>query len=825
MRGTKFWSVVVGVTLGGCGVNATVSPPVAGDPLMPEGTRLLTELRARTVPAAAQSVQEKCYADEERYLAVADALVTPWRHAWEARDTAAFASLTAPGFEARGLATTLPVASRTVGGVAEHPWAAGTSGTVASWLGQFGTVEDVKLDVFNVRVVGERDASGGYADAELTVRFDVRGLDTEGWRRNDRGELRARAVRQGDAWKLTRIEATSGETLRAEKPLFTDATVALGAENVPVYTRIEAIRRGGYAIALSDYDNDGHADMYVGTWGPGVLLHGRGDGGFEPAPASGLDEETLVKTAMFADFDRDGWDDLFLVRFTPSGDGKEDLAYYRNDGTGKFARVATPFTGRVPAGHAMPAAVADFNNDGALDVYVGYPGSRDFTVLGDAAPGELAVQGLLLNDGKGGFTDTTRMAFAGHQPTTLYAHSVLSADYDQDGDADLVVIDDRGGLSPVYQNQGDGTFAQVAQDIGVGNAGWGMGVATADYDNDGLLDFAMTNVDFVAGHRLRSACDTNYGHHLNYTEQKGLRLFHNLGAGRFEEVTGKAGLAWAGEGSAGAEFVDYDNDGLADLYLANGLWSGTTEDQDLSSWFIRAFADKAGWGEMVALLSYQREKDAELGNWDSTKADLDAHRMESQSPFMRILGLYQGDLRDPAAAGDARPSMGGYQRNRLFRNNGDGTFTDVGYLAGADTENDGYVIAKADLNDDGRVDLVLRNCDPGTTAHTFAPVQVLLNQGDAGNSLVLRLEGTASNPDAIGAQVTAKVGGEVRYSQVIGNNGTAQSEKFVHLGLGSAAKADEVQIRWPSGETQVLRNVGAGSHVIREPSSAVADEG
>jgi hypothetical protein len=636
------------------------------------------------------------------------------------------------------------------------------------------------------------------------------------------------AQQEGGAWKLAGMNVSAADTVRGEKALFADVTAQSLKANVPVYQRIEAIRRGGYALAMGDYDNDGNSDMYVGTWGSGVLLKGAADGSFTPDTSAGLQDHSLVKSALFADFDNDGWQDLFLVRFTPADENGQsakgaDLVYYRNDGTGKFVAAEAPFNGREPAGHAMPAAINDFDNDGSLDVYVGYPGSRDFTVLGDGGGQTLLMQGMMMNDGTGKFTEKGRAAFEGQGPSTVYAHSSMSVDYDQDGDADIVVIDDRGGLSPVYQNQGKGVFKQVAKDIGLGNEGFGMGIAAADIDNDGLMDFAMTNVDFVAGHRYLESCAKNWGVPARSSLQRGLRMFHNDGDGQFTEITDRAGLGWAGEGLAGAEFVDYNNDGLQDLYVANGLWSGTSEDQDLSSLFIRAYADRVAWGEIMSLLSYVPENDAELTEWYRKHKDApDQHRMESQSTFMRILSIYQGDIQTPGAGAPERPSMAGFQRKRMFRNNGDGTFTEVGYIAGVDSLADGYVIARADINHDGKVDLVLRNGDPGTKENSFAPVQILRNESVAGNSLVLTFQGVASNRDGVGALITVKANGKTMSSQLIANNGTAQSEKFVHFGLGSAQVADEVVIRWPSGTVQTLKNVKAGALRIVESEAVGA---
>jgi hypothetical protein len=781
----------------------------------PTGTSLLTEVRSRVVPQGANlGPMQQCNLDEERFQTVERAVLHPLRDAWKAQDAAKIAALGTPGLEVSGVPAALGAPSATGAGIEQTTWAvAPGKADLAGYLAQFSSLESVQLDTWQVRA-GERQKDGGYKDAELTVGFDARGLDKSGWRRNDRGTMQVKAVnKDGKGWKLARVAITQGDTVRAEKAAFTEVTASSGLDKVTTYQRVEAMRRGGYAIAMGDYDKDGNQDMYVGTWGPGTLLRGDGKGGWSPVANAGLKGESLVKTSIFADMDNDGWQDLLLVRFTP--DGSEDLVYYKND-KGTFADAGRVFTGRVPAGHAMPAAVADFNKDGFLDFYVGYPGAKDFTVI-EGVTQDRAVQGMLLNDGKGGFSDVTKATFTGAQPSTLFAHSVMAVDYDTDGDSDLVVIDDRGGLSPVYQNQGDGTFTQVAKDIGVGNEGFGMGIAAGDIDADGDEDFVMTNVDFVAGHRVADSCKLNWNTTLAAQPTRGLRAFENKGNGTFTEITETAGLSWAGEGLAGAEFIDYDNDGALDLYVAAGLWSGTTPDQDLSSLFVRAYADRVKWGESAALLSYQPENDVELKDWYQQQTEAPAaHRMESQSSFMKVLQTYQGDLQNPGTGAGERPSMAGFEHNRLFRNDGSGRFVEVGYVTGVDSLADGYVIARTDYDHDGRMDLVLRNGDPGTSENLFAPVQVFHNDTPNTNSLMVSLEGSDSNRDGVGAHVSITVGESVLTQQLIGNNGTAQSEKVLHFGLAANTQVDRVVVRWPSGRTQELTGVAAGRLLIRE---------
>ncbi|MFT7589641.1 MAG: hypothetical protein ACI959_001861, partial [Limisphaerales bacterium] len=262
------------------------------------------------------------------------------------------------------------------------------------------------------------------------------------------------------------------------------------------------------------------------------------------------------------------------------------------------------------------------------------------------------------------------------------------------------------------------------------------------------------------------------------------------GKKKFVESAKLIGLEEMGDGLAGIEFLDYNNDGFVDLYVANGLWSGTSKFDDMASMYSRA----EGSTEQVFL----------------------ENRSSTQSQFMNILSHYKGDVFGKTDEKN-RLSLGGFQRNKLFRNNGDGTFMEVGFLEGVDSIADGYVMAKVDINSDGKLDLVLRNGDPGTSDVRFAPVQVFQNNHKNSNSLRIKLVGGGSNYDAIGAEVSIEVDNmKLQTKQLIGNLGTAQSEKIMHFGVGTAKKIKTVTVKWPRGKVSTYTNLKPGFVVIKE---------
>lgn len=645
-------------------------------------------------------------------------------------------------------------------------------------------------------------------DVELT--FDIRGSDKKNSLRQERGIWNLKLKLNGGNWKLVKLSSGIHEVLVNTKPAFKDVTKGSGLDGVITYQRLEAIRRGGYAIAMEDFDNDSIVDVYVGSYGPGKLFKGQQNGTFKEVTDSGMNVDRYVKSAVWADFDNDGKKDLLVVKFVPNAkETKEDnfFAYnnaiilYKNLGNGKFEKKGGLFESDKTT-EAMPAAVADFNNDGLLDIYIGFPGSRDFTDYSYVSNEGLKAQGVYVN--KGGFQFKTETMSAYEEWNMekftslqrIFPHSSTAVDFNQDGKMDIVVVDDRGHLSPVYENLGGSKFIQSNASIGVQNYSIGMGAAFGDINNDGLIDLMLSSVSTKPKERLEQSCAINWGQQTN-TPNNPLKLFVGMKNGdkkTFTEASVNYGLKDLGEGLGAVELIDYDNDGLLDIYVANGLWSGTDKRQELAS----IFASSSTYGGERTI----REE----------------RNRSTQSEVMTVLSNFKGDLYGKGKK--ERLSLAGFQRNRLFRNNGNNSFTEVGFLEGVDSIADGYVVSVVDYNNDGRQDLVLRNADPGTMDVHYSPVQILQNNSDNKNSVRLKLLGNKSNHDAVGAEVLAiNDNGVKQTKQVIANNGTAQSEMIVHFGLNDSKIMKEITIKWPSGLKTVLKNVKPGMMAVEEPGT------
>jgi hypothetical protein len=278
-------------------------------------------------------------------------------------------------------------------------------------------------------------------------------------------------------------------------------------------------------------------------------------------------------------------------------------------------------------------------------------------------------------------------------------------------------------------------------------------------------------------------------------------LFQNNGDGTFSQVKDNALSKWSGEAAAAGEWIDYNHDGLLDYYIPNGLWS--SGDEKLDSLFFRyditTFADPLYTG-----IKSDEQLKKELGSEMMTN---DVHggsnyvvsNQEIANPVLRLLRNYKNDSQKHAL------SLGGFQHNSLFRNNGDGTFTEVGYLENADRIEDGYIVASVDIDNDGRQDLVLRNTDPAL-GNSYPPVLLLRNNQENGSYACVHVD-QLSNKNPFGAKVYAEVNGKKLVREIRSVNGAVQAEPVATFGLGSATSAKNVEVHWPDGKIDQLGTI------------------
>jgi enediyne biosynthesis protein E4 len=499
--------------------------------------------------------------------------------------------------------------------------------------------------------------------------------------------------------------------------------------------------------------------------------------------------ETMAGGVALFDFNHDGYLDVLFVNGADIQSLKKTSPKYfnrlfENDGNGHFTDV-TAKAGLAGTGFDNAVSTGDYDNDGREDIFVG------------------GLHGNhLYHNGGGTFTDVTvRAGLAAPDPQygPLWSVGAAWVDVNNDGLLDLFVVNymawdpDKepsceaapGKLdychpkfykptpNQLFLNNGDGTFRDVSAESGIrAHPGKGMGIGVADYDLDGLMDFFVTN-------------DKMY----NF-------LFHNKGGVRFEEVGFKSGVALAEAGQfvsgMGVDFRDVDNDGLPDITFA--ALDGETFPL-FRNVGRRGFAD-ATRSSGLAFLSLP------MAGYSPTIADFDN---DGWKDIFVTRGHVQA-LREAKVQVD--------QPNTVFRNL-DGTkfqalTAEAGMAAQPAARHRGSAVG--DLNGDGRLDVV-------TTALS-APAEVWLNDSPGrAHWLELKLEGTVSNRDGVGARIKVTAGATVQYNHVSFAAGYASSSAApVHFGLGPAESASLVEIRWPSGIVQELRNVAADRVIsVKEP--------
>ncbi len=660
---------------------------------------------------------------------------------------------------------------------------------LGKYLSNYRKVEfaDVKL----LRSVTKPQNEGSEFLANVAI--DVRGLSAAGKKRADKLKAVLSFTRTGDNLKLVSMEMKHALTTRLERaPAFRTVAANAGFDKGETFQRLEALRRGGYGFAIEDTNKDGQLEAFVGNYGASTLWTSK-NGVFTKVSAPEIEKITLAKAAAFVDLDNDGWKDLFITRFS-ADKLVGDVLIFKND-KGTFKEVKNAFPSNVIRDYAMPAAIADYNNDGLLDIYVGFPGARDFSA-GPTVPSKLVVHGLFVNKGNLNFEDKTKL-IENFAVGAVMPHGAMASDFDMDGNIDLMVMDDQANLSPIYRNNGKGQLILNNTQMHVVNSGFGMGISSGDFNQDGLPDYLLSNATFNSINRLELSKPGSSEPVNNTVTNLGLRLFVNAGGGKFSESTNIAGLSDPGEAAGGVTVIDYDNDGLQDIYIVNGLWSGSSRDENIDSMFA-------------------------IGNWRNVTHHDHLQDGLGDSNGRGTRSLYMRALMAGRTAENKTYSFAGHQRNRLFKNLGNGKFLEVGYLEGADSQADGYMSVVADIDRDGRADLVLRNCDPGAKDFKFAPVEVFQNNHKNAAGVWVALKGKKSNSSGVGAKLFATVSGKTHFREMIANNSAMQGEIITHFGLGGAKKIDKLVIKWPSGISNTYKNVEAGRHTFEEAQESIA---
>ena len=496
-------------------------------------------------------------------------------------------------------------------------------------------------------------------------------------------------------------------------------------------------------------------------------------------------------------------------------------------------------------------ALLDFDNDGLIDIYF-----VDSLTVDTAKKPAAARSALYRNLGSGKFEDVTDKAGVGHPG---WGMGVCTADVDGDGWEDIYVT--TLGRNRLYHNNDDGTFTDIAGQTGLAAGGWSTGCGFADYDRDGHLDLFVSRYVSVDLEHLPEFGKDKTCEYRGIAVQCGPRglpgesdiLFHNDGDGHFTDVSEKSGVSdrrtYFGLGIA---WFDYNGDGWPDLYVANDATpnylyrnnkDGTFTDVALPMG-VAVSDDGAEQGSMgVALGDYLNSGRLSVfvTNFAEEYNDLYRHDGDhfTDASFLSKTGPssvpyvgwgtafvdYDNDglLDIIVVNGHVYPQLdtvhlgasAGYrQRKLLYRNRGDGTFEEIaGQIGPVMTDpRVGRGLAIGDLDNDGRLDVVVNNLDGSP--------EVLHNETpDRGNWLIVKLTGKRWNTGAIGALVTARAGTMTGMRLIqSGSSYLSQNDKRLHFGLGGATEIESLEVRWPDDTTSTLRHVKANQIVtIQQP--------
>jgi len=523
----------------------------------------------------------------------------------------------------------------------------------------------------------------------------------------------------------------------------------------------------------------------------------------------------------------------------------------------RFSHESSPEARYIVESMSGGVLLLDYDRDGWLDIYF-----TNSPTVEDALNGKKARGALYHNNHDGTFTDVTDKAGIG---TPCMAQGGSVADYNNDGWPDIYVTCFKGNV--LYKNNGDGTFSDVTKQAGVAEGRWSMGSAWGDYDNDGFVDLMVTNyadIDLRHPPAFGSGATCRYMGVDVQCGPRGLKgagdsLFHNNGDGTFSDVSKKAGVDDpAGYYGLSTVWADFNNTGRPDIYVAN---------DSMAAFLYRN--DGNGKFTDIGL-----ESGAALGD--------DGHE---QAEMGIALGDYNHNGRQSMAVTDFA-----LDNTPLYRNDGKWNFEDVSYAAGVGLASVPLVkwgIAFVDLDNDGWLDLVTVAGHVYPQADTFVsgakyrePKLVQFNQGNAtfcdasdqsgaaileprvsrglaigdlfndgnmdlvvedlvGKPMVLRnpglpgrhwisfeLAGTKSNRMAIGARLKVVAGDMTQTAEIhSGGSYISMSDTRVHFGLGPATKIDTLEIQWPSGKTETIKDLAADKfYSILEGSGVVPPE-
>jgi enediyne biosynthesis protein E4 len=532
-------------------------------------------------------------------------------------------------------------------------------------------------------------------------------------------------------------------------------------EKMMLDPKIEAPRRYPRTspILIFDLDGDGLSEIILA--GCNLVYGNKGRFQFEKRDFLGYAIREPMEAGILADFNNDGFAD-YVGGYAPD----QSILLFEGTASGTFPNPPNVcFDGKLPGLHVLTSG--DVDGDGDLDLFAGqwkapYAEGAMPTPYYDAKDG--FPNHLLLNDGKGNFTDGTVKAGLGPKRNRrTFSASLL--DLDGDRHPDLVVVADFSGLD-LYRNRGDGTFEDVTDSRVDERHGFGMSHSFGDYDGDGKLDLYMVGMSSTTARRLDALGLAREGFD-EYTKMRaamsyGNRLYVSRGH-RFEQPPFAASAARTGW-SWGCTTADFDLDGDADLYVSNGHLSGASAKDYCTKFWCHDLYTGSSRPSPALNEFYKRELGTKLGR---------------------------------------EFSWNGFEHKVLFLNHPGTGFENMAFLLGVAQEFDGRAVVSDDLDADGRLDLAVVEYRTDTMSQRL---HVLRNEYESSRHWIgVRLKSGPGFSQPDGAVVTARSGSRAWVKPVVtGDSFTAQHARTVHFGLGATTAVDSIEVAWANGKVSRL---------------------
>ncbi len=609
---------------------------------------------------------------------------------------------------------------------------------------------------------------------------------------------------QSHRWVVTtklRVEWTAEvdeEGLYVPGALALSNTTILDRAGSPVFEHsvLQSAIMGQTAPMVHDLNRDGHSDILLPQGN--VVMWNRGDGQFDEEKlflAPGVVPPRQIYAANAADFTRDGHVDLLYIgtykdpSSTDSAPPEIGVFLFEGDASGRFRTLGKRVVS-LPASLKFPSCVTagDIDGDGDLDLWLAqykgpYVSGQMPTPFYDANDGYPSY--LLLNRGDGTFDDATDASgLAEKRFRRTFAASFV--DLDEDRDLDLLVSSDFAGAD-IYFNDGTGHFTDETNTVLEETANFGMGHTFADYNLDGALDFYVIGMGSTTMRRLNQMglirldrpefldMRTRMGYGNRMYLARGKEAFRQP---EFRDSVSRSGWSW------GTSSFDFDSDGDLDIYVANGFQSGeTTKDYCTQFW----------------------------------RHDIYTGDSQESPTINKLFSLtYAPTIKN-------KMSWDGYQKNHLFMNQSGKDFLNVAFLMHAALGDDSRSVISDDFNADGRPDLLV------TSKHiewdrqqSHRKVHLLTNRWPIQNNWIgVRLQIEPGGPSTIGAVIRVRSdAGEQLAHIVSGDSFRAQHAPMKHFGLGEGTSVDSIEIRWPDGTVETIKDPAINTYHVVSSSTA-----